>query len=162
MKNLLHYLAHTFVPSESDNNNRINKPQNNQSCHGDLTFFTPDGDLLQMQEQYAQDCTYGVIQIQLRKSYIHLSDAECVLHYFLSGLQKHFQIIHTTEARYLISSKIGEHLRTVYWQDKENTDWKVQGWTNGQAMKVFYIKNINAVPVQQEDQFFGGIGRIAV
>jgi hypothetical protein len=162
MKNLLRYLARTFINSASENNNSNNNPQNNLSCIGYTTFFNQDGDLLQLAERYEHDCTYGSIQIQLRKTYIHLSDAERVLHHFMTGLQQLFQIVHTTEAGYRVCKTNGEHVTTVYWQDAETRDWKVQGWTNGETMRVRYIKNINAVPVQLEDQFFGGLSRMAV
>lgn len=161
MKNLFRQLATSLANSVSIPYQALNKTQNNHSANVHSTFFTPGGDLLQTYEKETRDCLFGAVHIQLKTPYLYLTDAESVLHFFLEGLQQRFCIKHATDARYHFSKKEFEHFTTLYWQDTTGTDWKVRGWTNGQAMAVHYIKNINALPVWQEERFLNCIGRIA-
>ena len=160
MKNLFRYLATSLAQSVSINQPALNHPQNNHSSNVHATFFTPSGDLLQIHEKRAGNILYGAIQIQLRTPYIYLSDAAFVLHHFIKGLQQQFAVVHATEGDYRFSKITSEHVTTVYWQDATGTDWKVCGWTNGEAMRVHYIKNVNELPVWQEDVFLSTVSRI--
>jgi hypothetical protein len=40
-----------------------------------------------------------------------------------------------------------------YWQDEDEMDWKVKGYTDGQIIAVLYVKNINQSTVEQQDLF---------
>src|SRR3954464_10744433 len=107
---------------------------------------TRTGDLVRMSEHNVNDATYGIITIKPKEIYADLSDAEKVLLTFMEQLQQSFAIQHTTGMHvetYLHTSKTSI---TNYWQDQEQRDWKVKGWTNGATLAVLYIKNIGAVP----------------
>ena len=114
------------------------------------------GDLVQMRECKEGDVTYGVIAIKPKDQYPDLTDAEKVLLAFMEQLQHSFAIKHTTGLHvetYLHTSKTAI---TNYWQDGEQRDWKVKGWTDGVALAVLYIKNIGAVPIEKEETFLNG------
>ena len=117
---------------------------------------TRTGDLVRMSEHKENDVTYGIITIKPKEIYADLCDAEKVLLAFMEQLQHSFAIKHTTGLHvetYLHTSKTSI---TNYWQDGEQRDWKVKGWTDGAALAVLYIKNIGAVPIEKEETFLNG------
>jgi|SRR5215218_8537717 len=117
---------------------------------------TKTGDLMQVSECKENDVTYGVIAIKLKEAYTNLADAETVLKHFMLQLQSIFAIVHTTGI-HAAPEETGHKTAIVdYWQDVEQKDWKVKGWTNGYSMAVLYIKNIGLVPVAKEDCFLNG------
>ena len=40
-----------------------------------------------------------------------------------------------------------------YWQDEDSVDWKVKGYTDGHTIAVLYVKNINEISVEKQDEF---------
>jgi len=118
---------------------------------------TKSGDIVHVSECNENDVTYGVISIKLKNKYHHLSDAEQVLIHFIRQLQPIFAVQHTTGI-YVEYEPYQSKIAVVdYWQDVERKDFKIKGWTNGNTMEVFYIKNIGNVPVTKEDFFLNGL-----
>ena len=118
--------------------------------------LTKSGDLMHVHEINEKDITYGFISIQFKKSYSRLNNAEQVLIAFLEQLQHAFFIRHTTGVKPETFLQTNRMAITDYWQDADGKDWKVKGWTDGSTLAVFYIKNINAVPVNVEETFLNG------
>ncbi len=114
---------------------------------------TKAGDLMHLRECNENDVTYGAISIRLKAGCANLNDAEQLLIAFKKQLQRTFIIQHTTGLNTETFPGSNKTAITDYWQDNENKDWKVKGWTNGSVMAVLYIKNIGAVPVAKEAIF---------
>jgi hypothetical protein len=125
------------------------------------TAQTQSGDLMYMSECKENDVTYGVISIRLKKAYNNLDDAEMVLNRFMNNLQPGFGIQHTTRGG--IYQTANEKVKSIidYWQDIEQLDWKVKGWTDGRNISVLYVKNIGQLQVAQEENFLNAFIFIA-
>lgn len=115
---------------------------------------TKTGDIMHVSECNENDVTYGVISINLKNKYSHLNEAEKVLTQFMQQLQPIFAIQHTA-GLHVTHDTYDNKLATIdYWQDAEQKDWKVKGWTDGATIAVFYIRNIGRVPVEKEEYLF--------
>lgn len=115
---------------------------------------TKTGDIMHVSECNENGVTYGVISITLKNGYHRLNDAEAALVQFLQQLQPIFAIQHSTGVATTHDACASIRALTDYWQDEEQKDWKVKGWTNGATINVLYIKNIALIPVIVEDYFF--------
>ena len=117
---------------------------------------TKAGDLMHTRECNKNGATYGLISVKFKDAYANPAEAEQLLLAFMQQLQQTFAIRHTTGLHVETFLQNQKTAVTDYWQDGENLDWKVKGWTNGLAMVVLYIKNIGLVPVSKEDIFLNG------
>lgn len=158
MKNLILLLAGTVAYSLSAKRTRGAADRSKTLDQPALisTIKTACGDTMYLSECKENDVTYGVISFNLKEGYPDLEDARQVLEKFMSKVQFFCHIQHTTGIT--AESTAAARTLTDYWQDVESRDWKVKGWTDGNTLSLFYIKNIGQLPVALEDQFFDGLG----
>lgn len=111
---------------------------------------------MQVSECSENEITYGHISIRLKNKYADIRDAQTVLTEFMRQLQPAFSIRHSTGPNLEPQDTPKKLTVTDYWQDAQQLDWKVQGWTDGAIIAVLYIKNINQLPVWKEELYLNG------
>jgi hypothetical protein len=112
-----------------------------------------EGDELYFSEHTEKNSTYGILCAQLNEM-LPLQEALEIMSTYLSSLQKPFSALYSTGA--MISNEWEqEHCVKLvdYWQDQEQQDWKVKGYTNGHIIAVLYVKNIGDLEVEKQDSF---------
>ncbi len=113
-----------------------------------------EGDQLYFSEYTSQNVSYGVVCGRLN-SKLALEEAQDVMTVYLNRLRRPFQALYNTGidlCRDWNHSK--DWVKMVdYWQDENNLDWKVKGYTDGQIVAVLYVQNINEISVEAQDEF---------
>jgi hypothetical protein len=112
---------------------------------------------------YTAECTvadvnYGIICVKLLNPVTGLQIAEDLLIAYLDFLKQSFSI--TKSAGYGKGHRLNgnENTRGIidYWQDKENYNWKVKGWTDGKFIGVLYAYTSKELPEQKVTVFLDG------
>jgi hypothetical protein len=115
--------------------------------------YTRDGDRLYFNE-YAEDgVTYGLICVQMSKTY-SLKEAEKILVHYVNRVRKPFLI--SCNLSMDVEEDAGLLTLTDYWQDATGFDWKVKGYANGRIVSVLYVKNITDTSVKNHDAYLDG------
>ena len=161
MENLFILLATTFVLRLSTSRKFKNYLIADTGCSalmfsGNRQFkktLTVTGDSLYFKEFTEKDITYGVICIRMNSNY-ELDDAMEMLHGYIDKLKTPFFILHQTgQQKDMDWNTVSSRTLVDYWQDREQVDWKVKGYTNGRYMAVLYVKNITDLEVKKQDLF---------
>ncbi len=115
---------------------------------------TEAGDQLYFAEHTDKKVRYGVLCASL-SSKLPLAEAQDVLTTYLSRLQKPFHALYNTGINPCQTWTQGDDCVKMidYWQDEDNFDWKVKGYTDGETIAVLYVKNISELEVDKQDQF---------
>ena len=115
---------------------------------------TEEGDQMYFSEHTEKKVSYGVLCAQLSEK-LPLDEAQDVITTYLNRLHKPFNALHNTGLDLCQSfSQNDDCVRMIdYWQDENNLDWKVKGYTDGQTIAVLYVKNINEISVDKQDEF---------
>lgn len=113
-----------------------------------------DGDQLYFAEHTDNDITYGVLCARIH-SMLPLEEAQDVMTTYLNRLRKPFNALYNTGIDLCQNrSNTKDCIKMIdYWQDEDNLDWKVKGYTDGQTIAVLYVKNINQISVDKQDEF---------
>lgn len=121
----------------------------------DATFDfsrSEEGDQLYFAEHTDKAITYGVLCAHIH-SRLPLDEAGDVMTTYLNRLRKPFNAPYNTGVN-LCENRVSDCVTMVdYWQDEDNLDWKVKGYTDGQTIAVLYVKNINETTVEKQDEF---------
>lgn len=121
----------------------------------DATFDlsrSDEGDQLYFAEHTDKDITYGVLCASIH-SRLTLEEAGEVMTTYLNRLRKPFNAPYNTGVN-RCENWVNDCVTMVdYWQDADNLDWKVKGYTDGQTIAVLYVKNINEITVEKQDEF---------
>ena len=88
-------------------------------------------------------------------STLPLEEAQEVMGTYLNRLRKPFNALYNTGVDLCQTwDKDDTSIKMVdYWQDEDNLDWKVKGYTDGEFIAVLYVKNINEITVEKQDEF---------
>ena len=162
MENLLFFLATSFAIR------KLSAPRKFRNCFiGDtgcsaLLFAGDDaidstrtrtGDELYFHEYKEKKLTYGLICIRL-KNPCEMDSARQLLSVYINKLRRPFHINHQVGLHKEEDwNQLNSVTLTDYWQDSQNRDWKVKGYTNGRYMAVLYVKNIARGDVHKQDLF---------
>jgi hypothetical protein len=115
--------------------------------------ITSSGDYLYTYDFQDSQATYGVICIQMQQE-LRLEEAQKVLHSYINKLRGPFFILHQTGIEPATDWNSMETISmTNYWQDTEQRDWKVKGYTNGKVMAVLYVTDIAKIDVKKQECF---------
>jgi hypothetical protein len=160
MENLIMFLATSFVL-------RLTSPRKygyytigNTGCSAlllsnndiDMTR-TASGDQLYCTEFIDNKVTYGMICIILQQEY-NMDEAVALLKNYINKLKGPFYILHNTGLKNSIDwNSTASRAVVDYWQDANQRDWKLKGYTDGKVMTVLYVKNISDVTVEKQDLF---------
>lgn len=121
----------------------------------DATFDfsrSDEGDQLYFAEHTDKNSTYGVLCASIH-SRLSLEEAGDVMTTFLNRLRTPFNAPYNTGVN-RCENRVNDCVTMVdYWQDADNLDWKVKGYTDGQVIAVLYVKNINEITVEKQDEF---------
>jgi hypothetical protein len=121
--------------------------------HGFDRTTTTTGDLMYFHESRKDDATYGIICIQLLEKY-GKEEASHMLSSYIGKLKEPFSILHQTGIQDDMDWNTDDSITFVdYWQDQDQKDWKVKGYTNGEVMAILYVQNISHVAASQLDHF---------
>lgn len=160
MENLIFLLATSFVFRISSPRRFKNYFIGDTGCSA-LLFTGNDfqqtrtitGDQLYFNECSEKDVDFGIICIRLQEEYT-LDEASSMLKNYMDKLKDPFFVLHETGVQ-ADTDWNSIYTRTLvdYWQDTENKDWKVKGYTNGHFLAVLYVKNISQVEVRKQDLF---------
>lgn len=115
---------------------------------------TDDGDQMYYSEYTNKQVSYGVLCAHLSEK-LPVVEAQEVMTTYLGRLHKPFHALYNTGIQACQSwSQEDDCIKMIdYWQDKNNMDWKVKGYTDGQTIAVLYVKNITNVSVEKQDEF---------
>lgn len=114
---------------------------------------TRTGDDLYFHEYKENHVSYGLICIQLNKTY-EIDAARELLSVYMNKLRAPFYITCNTGLESDEDWNQDHSASLVdYWQDKQRVDWKVKGYTDGRHMAVLYVKNIGQTDVNKQDLF---------
>jgi hypothetical protein len=113
-----------------------------------------EGDQLYFAEYTEKSAGYGVLFAKVNAK-LPLEEAQEVMTVYLNRLRKPFNALYNTGVDLCQSwSKEDDCIKMVdYWQDEDNLDWKVKGYTDGEIIAVLYVKNINEITVEKQDEF---------
>jgi hypothetical protein len=163
MESVIFLIATTFAYTATANKAKKPKAQiTHQTYSYDPMFSKPytynrvktkTGDIMYLGECNENEVTYGLINIELKERFTNLDDAEIVLGKFMKSLQPAFAIQHTTGLGPDDQLTVSKKFLTDYWQDVDQTDWKVKGWTDGATVSIKYVKNIGKSPVSKQERF---------
>ena len=162
MENLIFLLATSFVLRLSTSRKFKSYFIGNTGCSA-LMFtnnfkktITPSGDRFYFNEFSEKNVTYGIICIKFQQEY-DLDESADMLTKYIQKLRAPYFILHNTG---LSETKDWNHLSSIvmedYWQDGNQQDWKVKGYSDGKNMAVLYVKNIGHVEVKKQDLFLDG------
>jgi hypothetical protein len=114
---------------------------------------TASGDQLYFHEFKEKNVGYGLICVQLNTEHT-IEETEVMLRSYVDKLRDPMCILHNTGIDDDADWN-SENSRTIvdYWQDREQRDWKVKGYTNGKVLAVLYVKNIGHTDVKKQDDF---------
>jgi hypothetical protein len=163
MENLIIFLASSFVLRLSAPGSLRNKEIGNTGCSA---LFFPDQDIncghtgcadqLYVSRLSRKEVSYGMICIHLHEAH-DLATATDMLAAYLNKLQEHFSILHSTGLHQAVDWNTASSKAVVdYWQDRDQKDWKVKGYTNGKTIAVLYVKNIGQADIKSQDLFLDG------
>ena len=115
---------------------------------------TEEGDQLYFAEHTNKKVSYGVLCARLSEK-LPLEEAQDVMTTYLNRLHKPFNALYNTGLDLCQNWKQDDDCVKMidYWQDEDNLDWKVKGYTDGQNIAVLYVKNINEIAVDKQDEF---------
>jgi hypothetical protein len=117
------------------------------------TTETEEGDRLHYAEHWDRNVTYGILCATLSED-IGVDEAQDVMINYINRLRGPFYAVHNIGPDLSGQKDAPEVISLVdYWQDGDGLDWKVKGYTNGSIIAVLYVRNINEVPVEKQDQF---------
>jgi hypothetical protein len=113
-----------------------------------------DGDELYFAEYTEKEVSYGVLCARI-SSKVPLDEARDIMDSYLTRLHKPFHALYNTgiDLCQPFSPETDCIQMVDYWQDEDEMDWKVKGYTDGQIIAVLYVKNINQSTVEQQDLF---------
>lgn len=113
-----------------------------------------EGDQLYFAEYTEKSVGYGVLCARVH-SILPLDEAQDVMNSYLNRLRKPFNALYNTgvDLCQTWNKEDGSIQMVDYWQDEDNLDWKVKGYTNGEIIAVLYVKNINEITVEKQDEF---------
>ena len=118
--------------------------------------ITASGDQLYFKEFKEKGICYGIICIELNHHY-EKHEAIGLLRIYINKLKGPFFILHNTGLQKCTDwNSLDSKTLTDYWQDADQMDWKVKGYTDGKTMAVLYVKNINQIGVRKQDLFLDG------
>lgn len=112
---------------------------------------TDDGDQLYFAEYVDKKICYGVLCAQLSQP-VSLEEAQDVMVTYLNRLRQPFNALYNTGVNFYPNAQACVTM-IDYWQDENQLDWKVKGYTNGKTIAVLYVKNINDIAVEKQDEF---------
>ena len=121
---------------------------------GNKTFETSlskNGDVTYCHEYKEKSVLYGLICIDLKDKDHTIAEAQLLLTKFMNSLHLPFNIKHATGVNFQHQKNVVKV--TDYWQDKNKTDWKITGLTNGKIIAVLYVKNIGECNITVTDTF---------
>lgn len=122
-------------------------------CRNFEKVSTKNGDNVYFTEFKEDKVKYGVICITLNSEYDE-DRGEALLLNYLNKLRKSFFILHHTGMQASIDWNCRNSVAFEdYWQDIDGNDWKIKAYSNGNAMSILYVKNINDLDVKKQDQF---------
>jgi hypothetical protein len=114
---------------------------------------TESGDQFYFYESVQKDVTYGMICIHLQEDY-SMPDAVEMLNSYITKLKGPFYILHTTGLRQIADwNSATTTVFTDYWQDSNQEDWKIKGYTNGKVLAILYVKNIGHAATEKHELF---------
>ena len=113
-----------------------------------------DGDQLYFAEHIEKNSSYGVLCARVG-SRLPLEEAQEVMTTYINRLRRPFHALYSTGIDLCQNRSQDSHcIKMVdYWQDEDNFDWKVKGYTDGEVIAVLYVKNINEIDVEKQDEF---------
>ena len=113
-----------------------------------------EGDQLYFAEYTEKNVSYGVLCAKVHST-LPLEEAQEVMGTYLNRLRKPFNALYNTGVDLCQTwDKDDTSIKMVdYWQDEDNLDWKVKGYTDGEFIAVLYVKNINEITVEKQDEF---------
>ena len=113
-----------------------------------------DGDEMYFAEYTEKEVSYGVLCARIA-SPLPLDEARDVMDSYLERLHKPFHALYNTgiDLCQPLDTERNCIKMVDYWQDEDEMDWKVKGYTDGQTIAVLYVKNINQSTVEQQDLF---------
>ena len=114
---------------------------------------THDGERVYFYEHAVKDVTYGLITVHMQQRHSQVQ-AERVLTQYVNSIRKPFGIFYNTGT---FTERGGDAVTlSDYWQDEEEVDWKVKGYSNGKIIAVLYVKNINNALSKEHDAYLNG------
>lgn len=120
---------------------------------------SPDSSDVYTGECTNDDVTYGVICVKLREKINDMETSESTLISYLDYLKGSLKI--TGSAGYGKGHRLKdrEDTRGVidYWKDKDATNWKVKGWTDGKYIAVLYVSSAKEVPETKANVFLNSL-----
>jgi hypothetical protein len=113
-----------------------------------------NGDQLYFAERTDKKIGYGILCARLGER-LPLDEAKDVMTTYVNRLQKPFHALYNTGMVPCQSWRQEDDCIKMidYWQDANKMDWKVKSYTDGQTIAVLYVKNINAIAVEKQDEF---------
>ncbi len=106
------------------------------------------------------DVPYSVICVKLKVATTNLNTAEELLEQYMDYLKTSFKI--TKSAGYGKGHKLKNSDRTRgmidYWEDDEQFNWKVKGWTDGNYVCVLCASSKTELPEAKINVFLDGLG----
>jgi hypothetical protein len=104
------------------------------------------------------DITYGVICVKLLQQVSDLTMAEDLLISYCDFLKKNFNI--QKAAGYGKGHRLNNNGSTRgildYWQDEENTNWKIKAWTDGKFIGFLYTYSKKEIPEYKVNVYLDG------
>lgn len=122
------------------------------------TSVSQDSSTIYNGECVAGEVAYGVICVKLLNPIPENQLAEEMLIAYLDYLKQSFGINKATGYGKGHRLANDENTRGVldYWQDQENNNWKVKGWTNGKLIAVLYAYSPKQLPEPKINVFLDG------
>jgi hypothetical protein len=122
------------------------------------TSVSQDSSTIYNGECITGEFAYGVICVKLLNPITENKPAEDMLIAYLDYLKQSFGI--NKASGYGKGHRLAndENTRGVldYWQDQENNNWKVKGWTNGKYIAVLYSYSLKQLPEPKINIFLDG------
>ena len=103
--------------------------------------YSEDSSVVFTGECNEDSLTSGIICVKLRETVAAGDDAENLLISYLDYLKTIFEI--SSSAGYgkghTLDGKLEARGVIDYWKNKEGSEWKVKGWTDGKFISVLYV-----------------------
>ncbi|HEX4877671.1 MAG TPA: hypothetical protein VFV31_13435 [Chitinophagaceae bacterium] len=121
--------------------------------------MSQDSSIIYNGECVSGEVSYGIICVKLLRSIGEMQLAEDMLIAYMDYLKQSFGITKAAgygKGHHLNSNELTRGVLD-YWQDQENNNWKVKGWTDGNYIAVLYAYSPKSLTESKINLFLDGL-----
>jgi hypothetical protein len=120
--------------------------------------YSPDSSVVYIAECEDEEMSYGIVCVALADPTTDLLEAEEILVGYMEFLKDAFEITASVGYGHGHTLQEREDTRGIidYWNDAEENNWKVKGWTDGQFISVLFVYTQEEIAEEKGNLFLDG------